>query len=212
MTLISQKLNNFTRAPDYIAYLAYILSTMPQEDDRIRTIAGYLLKNNARLILRAAQDVMEFVKAAVLTAFNDASVMVRGAAAQDIVAFLGILEPKNWPECLQQLVHMLDAPSADQQEVRATISVLLPFFVIFSLFRRVKGLTRGSILTSTAYEDIAYPGECGPCSFVLTVIGAAAWWRYMCLLLRLSPSFPYQGQWANYSVSVRPIHCSWNKC
>nr|VWO95736.1 Phosphoinositide phospholipase C (EC [Ganoderma boninense] len=113
---ITHKLNNFTRAPDYIAYLAYILSTMPQEDDRIRTIAGYLLKNNARLILRAAPDVMEFVKAAVLTAFNDASIMVRGAAAQDIVAFLGILEPKNWPECLQQLVHMLDVPNADQQE------------------------------------------------------------------------------------------------
>ena len=117
MVLISQKLNNFTRAPDYIAYLAYILSAMPQEDDRIRTIAGYLLKNNARLILRAAPDVTAFVKSAVLTAFNDPSIMIRGAAAQDIVAFLGILEPKNWPECLQQLVHMLDAPNADQQEV-----------------------------------------------------------------------------------------------
>ena len=49
---------------------------MPQEDDRIRTIAGYLLKNNARLILRAAPDVTDFVKAAVLTAFNDASVLI----------------------------------------------------------------------------------------------------------------------------------------
>ncbi|EJF56854.1 ARM repeat-containing protein [Dichomitus squalens LYAD-421 SS1] len=113
---ITHKLNNFTRAPDYIAYLAYILSAMPQEDDRIRTIAGYLLKNNARLILRAAPDVTAFVKSAVLAAFNDPSIMIRGAAAQDIVAFLGILEPKNWPECLQQLVHMLDAPNADQQE------------------------------------------------------------------------------------------------
>ncbi|KAI0741049.1 ARM repeat-containing protein [Earliella scabrosa] len=113
---ITHKLNNFTRAPDYIAYLAYILSSMPQEDDRIRTIAGYLLKNNARLVLRAAPDVTAFVKSAVLAAFNDPSMMIRNAAAQDIVAFLGILEPKNWPECLQQLVHMLDAPNQDQQE------------------------------------------------------------------------------------------------
>ncbi|RDX49351.1 ARM repeat-containing protein [Lentinus brumalis] len=113
---ITHKLNNFTRAPDYIAYLAYILSAMPQEDDRIRTIAGYLLKNNARLILRAAPDVTAFVKSAVLTAFADPSIMIRNAAAQDIVAFLGILEPKNWPECLQQLVHMLDAENQDQQE------------------------------------------------------------------------------------------------
>ncbi len=154
MTLISQKLNNFTRAPDYIAYLAYILSAMPQEDDRIRTIAGYLLKNNARLILRAALDVTAFVKAAVLTAFNDPSVMVRSAAAQDIVAFLGILEPKNWPECLQQLVHMLDVPSADQQEVRATISVSSRFFAISSSSRRVKSPTRGSIMTLKAYMEI----------------------------------------------------------
>ena len=161
MTLISQKLNNFTRAPDYIAYLAYILSTMPQEDDRIRTIAGYLLKNNARLILRAAPDVMEFVKAAVLTAFSDASVMVRGAAAQDIVAFLGILEPKNWPECLQQLVHMLDVPNADQQEVRATISVSSTFSAIFFSSRRVKSLTRGSIVASEAYGHIASLGHFG---------------------------------------------------
>ncbi|KAJ6511491.1 armadillo-type protein [Mycena vitilis] len=51
-----QKLNNFTRAPEYIAYLAYILTAMPGEEDRIRTIAGYLLKNNARLILTAAPE------------------------------------------------------------------------------------------------------------------------------------------------------------
>ena len=125
-SLICQKLNNFTRAPDYIAYLAYILSSMPQEDDRIRTIAGYLLKNNARLILRAAPDVTAFVKSAVLTAFSDPSIMIRNAAGQDVVSFLGILEPKNWPECLQQLVHMLDSPGADQQEVRATAFLSRP--------------------------------------------------------------------------------------
>ncbi|CDO74714.1 hypothetical protein BN946_scf184847.g22 [Trametes cinnabarina] len=73
---ITHKLNNFTRAPDYVAYLAYILSSMPQEEDRIRTIAGYLLKNNARLILRASPEVVEFVKSAVLLAFNDPSIMI----------------------------------------------------------------------------------------------------------------------------------------
>ncbi|EKM53367.1 uncharacterized protein PHACADRAFT_259689 [Phanerochaete carnosa HHB-10118-sp] len=89
---------------------------MPQEEDRIRTIAGYLLKNNARLILRSTSDVVAFVKASVLQAFVDPSVMVRNAAGQDIVAFLGILEPRNWPECLQQLVHTLDSSSLEQQE------------------------------------------------------------------------------------------------
>ena len=103
--------------PDYIAYLAYILAHMPQEEDRIRTIAGYLLKNNARLVLRATPEVLAFVKASVLQAFVDPSVMVRNAAGQDIVAFMGILEPRNWPECLQLLVHTLESSSLDQQEV-----------------------------------------------------------------------------------------------
>lgn len=91
---------------------------MPQQEDRIRTIAGYLLKNNCRLILRAQPHVIIFVKAAILHAFNDPAVMIRNAAGQDIVAFLGILEPKNWPECLQQLVNTLDTSNPDQQEVR----------------------------------------------------------------------------------------------
>ena len=59
---------------------------MPQEDDRIRTIAGCLLKNNARLVLRAAPDVTVFVKSAVLTAFNDPSIMIRGARSAASVA------------------------------------------------------------------------------------------------------------------------------
>ena len=65
---------------------------MPQEDARIRTIAGYLLKNNARLILMASPEVAAYVKSAVLTAFTDDSIMVRNAAGQDVVAFLGLFD------------------------------------------------------------------------------------------------------------------------
>ncbi|GBE80766.1 Importin subunit beta-2 [Sparassis crispa] len=113
---VTHKLNNFTRAPDYIAYLAYILACLPQEEDRIRTIAGYLLKNNARLIIRSPPEVTAFVKTSILQAFNDQNSMIRNAAGQDIVAFLGILEPKNWPDCLSQLVHYLDTGDLEQQE------------------------------------------------------------------------------------------------
>ncbi|KAE9387027.1 ARM repeat-containing protein [Gymnopus androsaceus JB14] len=113
---IMQKLNSFTRVPDYIAYLAHILTAMPQEEERIRTIAGYLLKNNARLVLTSSPEVAQYVKAAVLSAFDDGSVMIRNAAGQDIVSFLGVLEPRNWPECLSQLVNMLDLSDLDKQE------------------------------------------------------------------------------------------------
>ncbi|KAN0081336.1 Armadillo-type fold [Tylopilus felleus] len=111
---ITHKLNNFTRVPDYIAYLANILAALPQEEDQIRTIAGYLLKNNAHLILKASPEVAEYAKVAVLSAFNDPSALVRTAAGQDIVAFLGVLEPRNWPDCLEQLVAMLDDPNRQE--------------------------------------------------------------------------------------------------
>ncbi|KAH7907343.1 armadillo-type protein [Hygrophoropsis aurantiaca] len=112
---ITHKLNSFTRAPDYIAYLAYILVGLPQENEQIRTIAGYLLKNNSRSILSASVDVIQYVKTAVLQALYDTSPLIRNAAAQDIVAFLGVIEPKNWPDCLQQLVNMLESPDLSQQ-------------------------------------------------------------------------------------------------
>ncbi|TEB38110.1 ARM repeat-containing protein [Coprinellus micaceus] len=113
---ITQKLNQFTRSPEYIAYLAYILSSLDKEEERIRTIAGFLLKNNARFILSAPQHVAHYVKHAILQAFTDSSIMIRNAASQDIVTFLGTLEPRNWPECLQHLVNTLDSPDVDRQE------------------------------------------------------------------------------------------------
>ncbi|KAG6335827.1 hypothetical protein ID866_3263 [Astraeus odoratus] len=116
---ITHKLNNFTRVPDYIAYLAYILSALPQEEDQVRTIAGYLLKNNARLILSASPEVATYAKSAVLSAFSDSSTLIRTAAGQDIVAFLGVLEPRNWTDCLQQLLVMLDDP--DRQEAAFSV-------------------------------------------------------------------------------------------
>jgi len=115
---------------------------MTQEEDRIRTIAGYLLKNNARLVLSAPVDVAEFVKSAVLAAFNNSSTMIRNAASQDIVAFLGVLEPKNWPECLQHLVLALDSPDLDKQEV----SLSSPFLGLVSA-KALPGVAFFSFLT-----------------------------------------------------------------
>ena len=55
--------------------------------------------------------------------------MIRSAAAQDIVAFLGILEPKNWPECLMLLVNQLDDQDAVHQEV--CFPLRSPPFLVF---------------------------------------------------------------------------------
>lgn len=90
---------------------------MQQEGDRFRAIAGYILKNNSHLILQASPEVQVFVKAAVLETFISSSMMVRNAAGQSIVAFLSVLEPKNWPECLEQLLGLLGSTDLETQEV-----------------------------------------------------------------------------------------------
>ncbi|KAF7424984.1 hypothetical protein PC9H_010295 [Pleurotus ostreatus] len=112
---ITQKLSKFSGVPDYIAHLAHILTTT-QEEVRVRTIAGDLLQKNSRLILNATPEVVAYVKVAVLQAFTDSTVMIRNTAGRGIVVFLGVLEPRNWLECLQQLVNSLDSEDVEHQE------------------------------------------------------------------------------------------------
>jgi len=113
----NQRLNEYQRVPNYIAYLAYILAMMPTESEQIRSIAGYILKNNCRLIASAAPNTAAHVKDSALRAFADASVMIRNAAQQVIIALLGVLEPRNWPEALSMLIQALDSPDSIAQEV-----------------------------------------------------------------------------------------------
>ena len=109
--------------PNYIAYLAHILAAMTQEGEQIRSIAGYILKNNARLITSAAPDAAVYVKASTISAFTDASVMLRNAAQQVLITLLGVLEPRNWPEALSMLIQALDSPDQTTQEVRVSFSL-----------------------------------------------------------------------------------------
>lgn len=104
--------------PDYTAYLAHIFARMPDQGERLRSLAGYILKNNAKLLLRAPPDVAQFVKESILLAFNDSAAMVRSSASHNIISYLEILEPRNWPECLSMLLALLDSPDPDRQEVR----------------------------------------------------------------------------------------------
>jgi transportin-1 len=111
--------------PNYIAYLAHILAAMPAEGEQIRSIAGYILKNNARLITSAAPNAAGYVKASAITAFTDPSVMLRNAAQHVLIALLGVLEPKNWPEALSMLIQALDSPDPIAQEVCGSFALLL---------------------------------------------------------------------------------------
>lgn len=112
-----QRLNQYQSVPNYICYLAHILSSMPEEGDQIRSIAGYILKNNARLIFQASPQSAAYVKACALKAFTDPSMMLRNAAQQVLIALLGALEPRTWPEALELLIRALDSDDPIVQEV-----------------------------------------------------------------------------------------------
>ena len=43
--------------------------------------------------------------------------MIRKVVGEIIVSFLRVLDPKNWTEALTLLVHSLDSPNLDEQEV-----------------------------------------------------------------------------------------------
>lgn len=109
------RLQSFMQVPDYPCYLAHILAHASPDDERVRTVAGLVLKNAAKGIASAPQPVVDYVKHTVLLAFADASAMVRNAAAQVVVVVLGALEPANWPEALAALLHGLDGDAAAQE-------------------------------------------------------------------------------------------------
>ncbi|KAG8926580.1 hypothetical protein FRC01_008665 [Tulasnella sp. 417] len=106
----TSKLQNFTTIPDYSCYLVHIMAHSTTEDDRVRAVAGLLLKNNAKTITKSPPEVVEYVKVTVLVAFRDHVKEVRDAAGQVIVTMMGSLEVVQWPEALMKLVEGLDSP------------------------------------------------------------------------------------------------------
>ncbi|CAE7207450.1 unnamed protein product [Rhizoctonia solani] len=109
------RLQSFMQVPDYPCYLAHILAFSPAEEERVRTVAGLVLKNAAKGIATAQSEIVQYVKETVLRAYGDPSAMVRNAAAQVIVVVLGALEPANWPESLAALLHGLDGDVSAQE-------------------------------------------------------------------------------------------------
>ncbi|KAG8773741.1 hypothetical protein FRC12_002341, partial [Ceratobasidium sp. 428] len=112
---MTMRLQSFMQVPEYPCYLAHILAYMPADEERVRTVAGLVLKNAAKGIAHSPPQVVAYVKTTVLAAYADTSAMVRNAAAQVVVVVLGALEPANWPEALSALLHGLDGDNSAQE-------------------------------------------------------------------------------------------------
>lgn len=133
--------------PDYVGYLAHIIANMRQETEHIRTIAGYLLKSHSGLLIKAPPEVAAYAKAAILQAFRDPQPMIRKVTGQVIVAFLNVLEPRNWTEALTLLVHSLDSPDSEEQEV--SVRLVLKGYIVLIRLERFRCLRKGLSRLST---------------------------------------------------------------
>jgi transportin-1 len=92
---------------------------MPQADERLRSVAGLVLKNNALARFPTwPPHVVDYVKRIIMSTFHDQPPLVRNAAGAVIVAILDIVGPSAWTDVLQLLLQTLDARSIDQQLVR----------------------------------------------------------------------------------------------
>ncbi|KAI7960599.1 hypothetical protein MJO29_005667 [Puccinia striiformis f. sp. tritici] len=134
---VTKQLDSFNEVPDYNCYLAYILSRMLQEDARVRSVAGLILKNNLRrlplhqnpILLQdpsgannpatvtppaafiASQQTLEYVKSAVLGSglLSDPVPMLRATAGTVISVIVMQFGPESWPEALQTLIELTEA-------------------------------------------------------------------------------------------------------
>jgi transportin-1 len=91
---------------------------MSEADERLRSVAGLVLKNNAVSQFNTwPPHVVDYVKQIIMSTFHDQPTMVRNAAGGVIVAILDMVGPAAWPEVLQLLLQSLDSASIDQQLV-----------------------------------------------------------------------------------------------
>lgn len=130
-----QRLESFDSIPDYPGYLVHILTHLTNEDERFRSVAGLLLKNNLAALSTANNPAMlAYVKESVLSALGDPIAMVRGTVGTVIVSLLNNQGIESWTEALAKLMGGLDSPNNDEQEVCPAVeecvqvgSILLTF-------------------------------------------------------------------------------------
>ncbi|KAJ3888186.1 armadillo-type protein [Lentinula edodes] len=95
----------FNHIPNFLAYVAHILSNMPQEGARTWALAAFFFQN-------LCTPDPQHIKTTVLHALEDESALVGNVAGEAISTIFGILD---WPECLPKLVKILEMSDLDKQ-------------------------------------------------------------------------------------------------
>ncbi|KAG9094499.1 hypothetical protein FRC06_010735, partial [Ceratobasidium sp. 370] len=117
------RLQSFMQVPDYPCYLAHILAYMSADDERVRTVAGLVLKNAAKGIAHALPQVIAYVKSTVLTAYADPSPMprIRTLALTCLSHFVPVASPVLWAHIDAFLAVLFKHAADDSPDVRRQV-------------------------------------------------------------------------------------------
>lgn len=108
---VNEKLNQLNQHAEFNNYLIYILTQMTSEDERIRAMAGLVLKNNVRSSYpKFYPHVKQYIKENCLASIGDPLMLVRSTIGNIITTIVTRGKLQDWPELLPSLIARLDSP------------------------------------------------------------------------------------------------------
>ena len=156
---VQARLESLNQYPDFNKYLVYILTKLVDEQEATRSLAGLILKNNAKSQYENfPEEVRAFIKQECLSALSDRSPLIRATVGILITTIVSKGSLEQWPTLLEHLYQSLDSPelhrcegafgalqkicedSADQLENARVqpLNVLIPKFIQFFLHSQPK--------------------------------------------------------------------------
>ena len=156
---VQARLESLNQYPDFNKYLVYILTQLVDEQEATRSLAGLILKNNAKSHYENFPDpVRAFIKQECLSALADRSPLIRATVGILITTIVSKGSLEQWPTLLEHLYQCLDSSelsrcegafgalqkicedSADQLENATTqpLNILIPKFIQFFLHSHPK--------------------------------------------------------------------------
>ncbi|CAF0838510.1 unnamed protein product [Adineta ricciae] len=149
---VQAQLESLNQYPDFNKYLVYILTKLFDEQEATRSLAGLILKNNAKSHYEKFPDeARAYIKQECLSALGDRSPLIRATGGILITTIVTKGSLEQWPTLLEHLYSCLDSPdvnlcegafgalqkicedSADQLENAPSqpLNVLIPKFIQF---------------------------------------------------------------------------------
>ncbi|PVU89870.1 hypothetical protein BB559_004888 [Furculomyces boomerangus] len=111
------RLIELQKVPNFVNYLVYVLTKMPEQSAEIRAVAGLLLKNKISQDFSSLRpEDLIYLKTQALASMGDSDSLVRHTLGT-VIATLVIMDGiSKWPEALSQLFIALDSPKFEIAE------------------------------------------------------------------------------------------------